>query len=135
MDETKALGIVSALANGVNPITGEVFPTDSVYQAPDIVRALYVAVRALDGGTRARGRDKAPNAGKPWSEEEDRRLLAEFDRGRPVAELAQAHARTSGSIHARLEMHGRLGPGSAQPSARRFRNYGASSKPAAEAPT
>ena len=40
MDEQKALNIVTALANGVNPQTGEVFPGDSPYQSAEIVRAL-----------------------------------------------------------------------------------------------
>jgi hypothetical protein len=29
MDETRAVAIVSALADGVNPLTGEIFPVDS----------------------------------------------------------------------------------------------------------
>ena len=121
MDENKACGIVSALADGVNPITGEVFPADSPYQSPDIVRALYVAVRALQNRPRPRSRDSLPgNAGKPWSEEEDRNLLAEFDRGRTPAELAQTHARTVAGIQARLEKHGRLAAGAAPVASRRF---------------
>lgn len=113
MDEAKALTIVSALANGVNPVTGEVFAADSPYQSPDVVRALYIAVRMLEGGSRRRARSSAEmpsNAGKPWSQEEDGRLLAEFDRGRSLAELAQMHARTQAGIHARLEKHGRVQP-------------------------
>jgi hypothetical protein len=111
MDESKALTIVSALANGVNPLTGEIFTTDSPYQSPDIVRALYISVRALEFSAkrRLRARERLPgNAGKPWSEEEDHRLLSEFDRGCAVAELAQAHQRTQAGIQARLEKHGRL---------------------------
>jgi hypothetical protein len=111
MDEIKALTIVSALANGVNPLTGEIFTSDSPYQSPDVVRALYVSVRALElsARRRLRARERLPgNAGKPWSEEEDNRLLSEFDRGSAVAQLAQAHQRTQAGIQARLEKHGRL---------------------------
>jgi hypothetical protein len=110
MDESKAFTIVSALANGVNPLTGELFAFDSPYQAPDVIRALYSAVRALETVNRRSARVHASlgNAGKAWSEEEDRQLLAEFDRGRPIAELAQAHSRTRGGIQARLVRHGRL---------------------------
>jgi hypothetical protein len=122
MDEHKALSIVSALANGVNPLTGEVFPADSPYQSSDIVRALFVAVRALEAAStlgstplRApetpRSRSDLPsNVGKPWSQEEDQRLLAEFDRGRSPRELAKAHGRTLAGVEARLEKHGRLQP-------------------------
>ena len=111
MDDSKALGIVSALANGVNPLTGEGFDVDSPYQAADVIRALYVAVRALETAARfkTRARSRMPaNAGKPWSEPEDRDLLQKFDEGSSVVELARAHDRTPAGIQARLERHGRL---------------------------
>jgi hypothetical protein len=111
MDDIKALGIVSALANGVNPQTGEVFAEDSPYQSVEVIRALYVAVRALEAVSRkTRGsRARLPgNAGKPWSEQEDRELLNKFDAGMPVVELARGHDRTVAGIQARLERHGRL---------------------------
>lgn len=113
MDEARALTIVSALANGVNPLTGELFAVDSPYQSADVIRALYCAVRALDGSGRRRMRGQgtvSSNAGKPWGEDEDRQLLAAFDDGRPLAELAQSHGRTRGGIQARLVRHGRLAP-------------------------
>lgn len=112
MDDSKALNIVSALANGVNPQTGEMFEVDSPYQAADVIRALYVAVRALELSNRskARGnRGRMPaNAGKPWAEQEDRDLLEKFDAGSSLAQLAQSHDRTMAGIQARLERHGRL---------------------------
>jgi hypothetical protein len=112
MDDNKALSIVSALANGVNPQTGEMFEIDSPYQAADVIRALYVAVRALEMSNRSKARGNRArlpaNAGKPWAEQEDRDLLEKFDAGLSVAELAQAHDRTLAGIQARLERHGRL---------------------------
>ena len=127
MDDQKALSIVSALANGVNPLSGEVFPADSPYQASDIVRALFVAARALERiaqpaqgasasppaapAQRDRARGAMPgNVGKPWTAEEDQRLLAEFQEGRKPAELARLLGRTLAGIEARLEKHGRLTP-------------------------
>lgn len=111
MDDIKALGIVSALANGVNPQTGEVFAEDSPYQSVEVIRALYVAVRALEAAARKSRSSRARlpgNAGKPWSEQEDRELLNKFDGGTPIAELARSHDRTVAGIQARLERHGRL---------------------------
>lgn len=52
MDAAQALRIVSALANGANPNTGEVFPPDSPYQSPNIIRALFLAVQALERSSR-----------------------------------------------------------------------------------
>ena len=112
MDDIKALGIVSALANGVNPQTGEVFDVDSPYQSGDVIRALYIAVRALETTTRTKlrpGRARMPtNAGKPWTESEDHELLERFDQGLSVADLARALDRTPAGIQARLERHGRM---------------------------
>jgi hypothetical protein len=117
MDETKTVAILSALANGVNPSTGEVFGPDSPYQQADIVRALFAALERLkqEGGvafaptpTSRNGADKRSNAGKPWSEEEDRRLLVEFERGRTLSQLARELGRTLAGIEARLEKHGKL---------------------------
>jgi hypothetical protein len=121
MDESKARDILSALAGGTDPVTGEIFAPDSPYQAPDIVRALFVAIRALEArpaaasATAARqaaasrtANHAAGNAGKPWSEEEDRRLLEAFDRGQSPRAIAAAHGRTLAGIEARLEKHGRI---------------------------
>ena len=113
MEDARALTIVTALASGVNPLTGELFAADSPYQSPDVIRALYIAVRALEatGRRRTRGPGAASsNAGKPWSDAEDRQLLSAFDNGQPLAELAQTHGRTRGGIQARLIRHGRLTP-------------------------
>lgn len=119
MDRSKACNIVSTLANGVNPITGEVFPADSPYQSPDVVRALFMAARALEGAPTAASAAREPgrqrsealaNVGKPWSPEEDERLIAEFERGRSPRELASAHGRSLAGIEARLEKLGRLDP-------------------------
>jgi hypothetical protein len=120
MDNAQALQIVAALANGANPLTGEVFPPDSPYQSPEIVRALFFATRALESSpvkaAKTTGTASVPsnpaigNAGKPWSSDEDKQLLAAFDAGKTPAELARLHGRTQGGIRARLEKHGRLEP-------------------------
>jgi hypothetical protein len=110
MDQAQALVLVRALANGVDPETGEVFPAESAYQRPQIVRALYEAAAALERIERfERRRAQMPaKTGEPWSEEEDRKLLAAFDAGRALQELAAAHERTMGAVRARLLKYGRI---------------------------
>lgn len=116
MDQAKAFNIVSTLANGVNPITGEVFSPDSPYQSSEIVRALFVAARALEGAASAPSATKETrpraqglsNVGKPWTAEEDERLVTEFSKGRSPRELATAHGRTLAGVEARLEKLGRI---------------------------
>lgn len=108
MDQEQAHKIISALADGCDPTTGEKVE-GSVLQHGDIIRALHVAVRALEKFRSKVGNARSPaNAGKPWSEQEDRELLEKFEAGQTVAQLAHAHDRTPAGIHARLVRHGRL---------------------------
>lgn len=48
------------------------------------------------------------NAGKPWTEAEEDKLLDEFDSQMPLAEIAKEHGRTKGGIEARLIKLGRI---------------------------
>src|SRR5678809_128961 len=104
MDAAQALTVVRSLANGVDPESGEVFPQESAYQRPQVVRALYEAATALERVERFERRKAQMPAktGEPWSEDEDRKLLASFDAGRALQELAAAHERTMGAVRARL---------------------------------
>ena len=92
MDATQALAVVRSLANGVDPESGEIFPSESAYQRPQIVRALYEAAAALERQERYdRRKAQMPiKTGEPWTEDEDRKLLAAFDAGRALQELAAA---------------------------------------------
>ena len=115
MQREPALKILNALANGVHPATGEVFAADSPYQHPDIVRALYEAVRALDGSGVTQGANQQRKAGDMpantfvrWSPEEEGRLTAAFDAGASTAELAKMHNRSRAAIEARLLKLGKI---------------------------
>lgn len=110
MDKVKALEIVSALADGHNPYTGEVFENDSVFQNPDTVRALFIARDALMKQiTHDAKKKKLPeNVGATWTQEEEDELLKAFDAGTSVKDLAIKHARTKGAIESRLAKCGKL---------------------------
>jgi hypothetical protein len=110
MEQTQALAVVRSLANGVDPESGEVFPADSAYQRPLVVRALYEAAAALERMERFERRKAQMPAktGEPWTEDEDRKLLSGFDAGRALQELAAAHERTMGAVRARLLKYGRI---------------------------
>jgi hypothetical protein len=109
MDQAQALAVVRSLANGVDPESGD-FTAESPYQRPQVVRALYEAATALERQERYdRRRQQMPlKTGEPWSEEEDRKLLAAWDAGRALQELAAAHERTMGAVRARLLKYGRI---------------------------
>lgn len=110
MESAQALAVVRSLANGVDPESGEVFPAESAYQRPQTVRALYEAATALERVERFERRKAQMPAktGEPWSEDEDRKLLAAFDAGKALQDLAAAHERTMGGVRARLIKYGRI---------------------------
>jgi hypothetical protein len=110
MDDIKAAEILKSLAAGVDPGDGASMPADGPLQSPDVVRALFMAAETLEARTRMsrRNANLPRNAGRPWSREEDDRLLAGFDGGAALEALAAAHERTRAGIEARLVKHGRL---------------------------
>jgi hypothetical protein len=109
MEKAQAAEILKSLADGIHPVTGEAFPGESPYQHAIVVRALFVALSALGNEAKPPRQERLPaNAGKPWSDEEDQRLLELFDAGRPIKEIAQTHGRTTGGIQARLAKYERI---------------------------
>ena len=119
MEKEQTLRILNALANGVHPATGEKFAADGPYQHPDTVRALFEAMRAVEGGgvpattATAPASERKPalpqsGSGSRWSGEEEQRLASAFDAGRTVDELARAHSRSRAAIEARLVRLGKM---------------------------
>ncbi len=112
MEIKEALRIMRALADGVNPETGEAFMADAVYQNAPVVRAFHRAVGALEYlQERERSRKTPPaKAGKSWSRAEDQQVCEELRRGIDFHQIAKTHNRTIGSIVARLVKLGKMGP-------------------------
>lgn len=119
MQTSDALKILQALADGADPQTGEIFPENSPYQHPQVVRALMVAIRALEQQREnpTRNRRLPENAGKAWKAEEESELCRGFDEGTPIKELAARHKRTQGAIVTRLVALGKIQPPEGLPSA------------------
>ena len=108
MDIQKAKEILSILADGINPITGEALATyDSCNQA-DVVRALHSVLMEVDKQPKKNPQPQPENAGKPWTTEEDELLLTAYRGGVKASELAKRHKRTNGSIVARLVKLGEI---------------------------
>lgn len=108
MERQQALKILNALANGVHPSTGEVFAADSPYQHPDIVRALFEAVRCLGSDFSKSSTEKPSTTFVRWTPEEEERLAQGFDAGKTTAELAKLHDRSRTAIEARLLKLGKI---------------------------
>lgn len=110
MTPDEAIEIVTKLAEGVDPYTGQRLPSESVYQQADTVRALYVALDGLAKLKRAHERQKSlpTGAGRTWTEDEEQEVLRRFDAKEDVAEIARDMNRTTGAIWSRLEKLGRI---------------------------
>jgi len=113
MDLGTAKQIIEALADGVDPRTGEVLNPGSPIESSEVIRALHAALVAIDNEARRRERKSAlpDNAGKAWNTEEDQALGDQFDSGRPVADIAKSLQRTRGSITSRLVTLGKVPDG------------------------
>ena len=111
MEASQAVRILRALADGIDPYTGEVFPQESPYQHPDTVRALLSAVGALERSENSPQVKQVPEgAGRPWEPAEEDELKRSFDSGVAIKELALRHRRTEGAIRSRLVRLGKIIP-------------------------
>src|SRR5689334_679863 len=116
------LTVLRRLRDGRDPASGERLDVDHVCQRPEVIRALFAAVDAVDREVRAgraesapddvpsptrSRRPAAPKSGQPWSDDDDRQLVEAFDGGADERELCAALGRSRASIRARLIRHGR----------------------------
>ena len=100
MDIIRAKEIVRVLADGVDPATGEVLPRESVYNSPEVIRALFTLLEYVD---KAVVKDTVRNAGKPWTDAEDDKLRDEFLSKTKISDIAKEHGRSYGAIESRLD--------------------------------
>jgi len=110
MEAVTARHIIEALADGLDPTTGEGLAPGSPIESPVVIRALHVALDALDHQIKMRERGAAApsNAGKSWSPDEDTALAEAFDAGERLADIASRFGRTEESIAARLVRIGKV---------------------------
>ena len=100
MDIFHARKIIRSLAEGVDPNTGEIISDESIFNSPDVIRALYTIWEATEPGSA----DSLRNAGKPWTAAEEDKLRDEFASGIKISEIAKEHGRTNSAIESRLEL-------------------------------
>lgn len=112
----EARELVSALANGTDPGTGEILPAKSPYNDPTVIRALFTVLNASIGRATKKsleqkmeenlsaGRPK--NAGLPWTDDLRSRLAEMFQGGTELPELAHHFKRTNGAILSELARQG-----------------------------
>lgn len=108
MELQLAREIISVLAQGIHPVTGEAMPADSPYNEPPVIRALFAVSRALEQCDAPKRRELPANAGKPWTGEEDDLLVAAFDAGQELKQMALALGRSRVAVEARLVKLGKI---------------------------
>lgn len=102
MDINRAKEIIKLLAEGIDPVTGEVLPFDNVCNQGEIVRAFYTVINYLEQEDRNVKKKTHENQGKKWEEKEDILLCEMFNSGKSIKELSDCFKRSKGSISARL---------------------------------
>lgn len=114
MELQNARQIIETLAQGIHPVTGEVMPEDSPYNAPPVIRALFAVAQALEAqapAARATRRGTPPiNAGKPWGDAEDSKLIVDFENGVDLTTIARDLGRTRFGVEQRLIKLGKIAP-------------------------
>lgn len=113
MELIESRNIVRTLAQGIHPTTGEVFPPDSPYNDPDVIRALYSilesakAIRRPAKSIEERRQDnielgRPKNSGLPWTDEDRELIRSGFQKGMTVEKLAKTLERSTAAIVAEV---------------------------------
>lgn len=99
MDIVHAKEIIKSLAEGIDPMTGEVLANDHVCNQGEVVRALYVALEMMG---KKQKQNQPENAGKPWTTEDENMLRELFASGAPKKDICKTLKRTETGVAARL---------------------------------
>lgn len=100
MDIVRAQEIISALAEGVDPTTGEVLPDNSVCNKGEIVRAFYAVLNHLDA--KKPKKNMPAKAGTPWTKEDEDLLVSLYHSGTPKKDICTSLQRSETGVAARL---------------------------------
>ena len=101
MDIPETLKIMRALANGVDPSSGNTIQGDSRCRQPQVVKALNRAIGAIVQ-VEKREQRKPTKAFRSWTRGKHAQVCEALRSGKDFHESAKAHSRTVASILARL---------------------------------
>ena len=113
MELTESRNIVSKLAQGVHPTTGEVFPPESPYNDPEVIRALFSILEFVKHSKTPRKTveerrqqnldvGRPGNSGLPWAEDDRAFVRSGFRDGMTVEKLAAKLERSQSAIVAEV---------------------------------
>lgn len=113
MELHESQNIVKTLAEGIHPVTGEVFPADSPYNDPEVIRALFSVLGFVKQAKRPRKSieerrkenlevGRPGNSGLPWTEDDRALVRSGFQDGIAIKKLAASLERSSAAIVAEV---------------------------------
>ena len=108
MAQSEAHRVLSALIAGRDPRSTQRLPAGSILHSPDVLRALLLAMSALEAAA-ARARRRAalpPNVGREWTSAEDAALRSEIAGEVSIEAIAAHHGRSVRAIELRLRKMG-----------------------------
>jgi hypothetical protein len=108
MSHSQTHRILTTLIAGRDPRSQQWLSSGSILQAPNVLRALLLAVSALEAST-ARARRRAalpPHVGREWTAAEEVQLRAELAGNEPLNVIAARHGRSARAIELRLRKVG-----------------------------
>lgn len=109
MDQQCAKEIIHCLADGIDPLTGEVLAPNHVCNQPDVIRALHIAEQALQKDlSRPEDGPWHKEYGKVWSQKEIDLLATLFDRQYTVAQMSKQLGRSESGVRAKLVRLGKI---------------------------
>lgn len=103
--------VLAALAQGIDPASGEDLEATGIWRQANVIEALRAGAAALE---EHKPHVRAPNSahvGQPWTSQEEHDLLMAFGAGTPLPDIASRHQRSLTAIEARLERLGKLTAG------------------------
>lgn len=117
MNQENVISILEGLANGIDPVTGEVLPTQSPYNQPEVIRALFHAITLIPKSKKPKKtieqkqhenieKGLPKNYGLPWIESDIQKVINAYQNDVQVNVIANEFSRKPSSIISLLRKHG-----------------------------
>lgn len=119
MNQEKIVTIIEALANGIDPITGEMLPDNSPYNQPEVIRALFQVTKLIPKVKKSKRTTEQKqqenlekglpkNFGLAWLEDDINSVINQYKSNITIDDIAEEQARKSSSIIGLLKKQGTI---------------------------
>ena len=124
MERENIISVLEGLANGVDPVTGELLPATSPYNHPEVIRALFHAVNLISNAKKPKktlaekqqenvNNGLPQNHGLPWDEKDVQAVISQFQSNSSfgsINDIASQFSRKPNSIFSLLKKHEAISP-------------------------